>query len=72
MLFRSYRLIKALLRAGGEEIGRNHEMVYVSFPVISGEQRELRAVQQGLAIYSARHPEEGGTTNGLYARWAEN
>ncbi len=65
----TYRLIRALLRAGGEEIGRSHEMVYVSFPVVGGEQRELKAVQQGLAIYSARHPEEGGTENGLFARW---
>lgn len=66
----AYRLIRALLRAGGQEIGRSHQMVYVSFPVVGGDQQELKAVQQGLAIYSARHPEEGGTDNGLYARWA--
>mgnify|MGYP003333926427 CR=1 FL=1 len=66
----TYRLIKALSRAGGKEIGRSHNMAYVSFPVEAGKQRELKSVQHGLSIYSAKHPEDGGTENGLYARWS--
>jgi hypothetical protein len=30
---------------------------------------ELESLNKRLSIYSARHPEEGGTDNGLYARW---
>ena len=64
------RLIKTLLRAGGKELGRSHSSVYVSFPVTGNvDQSELQSVQKGIAVYSARHPEQGGTDNGLYARW---
>jgi hypothetical protein len=64
------RLIKALIRGGGKEFGRKHNSVYVSFPVTGNvNQSELRAINNGLAIYSAQHPEFGGTQNGLYARW---
>jgi hypothetical protein len=65
------RLISALLRAGGQELGKKPNFVYVSFPVgANADRTELQSIQKGIAIYSARHPEEGGTPNGLYARWA--
>ncbi|MEY4331823.1 MAG: hypothetical protein RLZZ196_561 [Bacteroidota bacterium] len=65
------RLIRAVIRAGGKEFGRKHNSVYVSFPVSSNaDKSELQSLQRGLQIYSARHPEEGGTQNGLYARWS--
>lgn len=64
------RLIRALNRADGQELGRNQDFVYVSFPVgVNADKGELQSIQKGIAIYSAQHPEEGGTTNGLYARW---
>jgi GNAT superfamily N-acetyltransferase len=64
------RLISSLLKAGGQEIGKNPDFVYVSFPVgANADQNELQALQKGITIYSARHPEDGGTQNGLYARW---
>ena len=64
------RLISALLRAGGQEIGETSPFVYVSFPVgANADKTELQSIQKGISIYSARHPEDGGTTNGLYARW---
>lgn len=64
------RLIRALNRADGQEIGRNQDFVYVSFPVgANADKGELQSIQKGIAIYSAQHPEEGGTPNGLYARW---
>jgi hypothetical protein len=64
------RLISALLRAGGQEIGESSPFVYVSFPVgANADRTELQSIQKGISIYSARHPEEGGTSNGLYARW---
>jgi hypothetical protein len=65
------RLISALLRAGGQELGKKPNFVYVSFPVgANADRTELQSIQKGISIYSARHPEEGGTSNGLYARWA--
>jgi hypothetical protein len=65
------RLISALLRAGGQELGENSPFVYVSFPVgANADRTELQSIQKGIGIYSARHPEEGGTANGLYAQWA--
>jgi len=65
------RLIGALLRGDGKVIGKNPNFVYVSFPVgANADQTELQSIQKGIAIYSARHPEEGGTDNGLYAQWA--
>lgn len=64
------RLISSLLKAGGQEIGKNPDFVYVSFPVgANADQNELQALQKGMSIYSSRHPEDGGTQNGLYARW---
>ena len=65
------RLIGALLRAGGQELGNDGLLyAYVSFPVTGNvNRRELQALQKGIAIYSAHHPEEGGISNGLYARW---
>jgi hypothetical protein len=64
------RLISALLRAGGQELGETPPFVYVSFPVgANADKTELQSIQKGISIYSARHPEDGGTTNGLYARW---
>jgi hypothetical protein len=64
------RLISSLLKAGGQEIGKTPHFVYVSFPVgANADQNELQALQKGITIYSARHPEDGGTQNGLYARW---
>jgi hypothetical protein len=64
------RLISALLRAGGQEIGETSPFVYVSFPVgANADRTELQSIQKGIALYSARHPEDGGTSNGLYARW---
>jgi len=64
------RLISSLLKAGGQEIGKTPDFVYVSFPVgANANQNELQALQKGMAIYSSRHPEDGGTQNGLYARW---
>jgi hypothetical protein len=64
------RVIRALIKAGGEELGRSHSSVYVSFPVGSNaDKSELQSIQKGLAIYSRLHPEDGGTDNGLYARW---
>lgn len=64
------RLISALLRGGAQEIGETSPFVYVSFPVgANADQTELQSIQKGISIYSARHPEEGGTSNGLYARW---
>jgi hypothetical protein len=64
------RLISSLLKAGGQEIGKKSGFVYVSFPVgANADQNELQALQKGMSIYSSRHPEDGGTQNGLYARW---
>lgn len=64
------RVIRALIKAGGEELGRSHSSVYVSFPVGSNaDKSELQSIQKSLAIYSRLHPEDGGTDNGLYARW---
>ena len=64
------RLISSLLKAGGQEIGKKSDFVYVSFPVgTNADQTELQAIQKGISIYSARHPEDGGTEHGLYARW---
>jgi hypothetical protein len=65
------RLIGSLLKAGGQEIGKHSDFVYVSFPVgANADQTELQAIQKGISIYSARHPEDGGPQHGLYARWA--
>jgi hypothetical protein len=65
------KLISSLLKAGGQEIGKKSDFVYVSFPVgANADQTELQSIQKGISIYSARHPEEGGTGHGLYARWA--
>ncbi len=65
------RLISSLLKAGGQEIGETSPFVYVSFPVgANADRTELQSIQKGIALYSARHPEDGGTTNGLYAQWA--
>jgi len=36
----------------------------------NADQTELQAIQKGIAIYSTRHPEDGGPHHGLYARWA--
>ena len=64
------RLISALVRAGGQELGESSPFVYVSFPVGANvDKTELQSIQKGISIYSARHPEDGGTSNGLYARW---
>ena len=64
------RLISSLLKAGAQEIGKKSGFVYVSFPVgANADQNELQALQKGMSIYSSRHPEDGGTQNGLYARW---
>lgn len=64
------RLISSLLQAGGQVLGEKSPFVYISFPVgNNADQTELQAVQKGIAIYSARHPEDGGTEHGLYARW---
>jgi hypothetical protein len=35
----------------------------------NADQTELQSIKKGIAIYSARHQEEGGTSNGLYAQW---
>jgi hypothetical protein len=65
------RLIGALSKAGGQVLGKTSDFVYVSFPVgANADQTELQSIQKGIAIYSARHPEEGGTGHGLYARWS--
>jgi hypothetical protein len=64
------RLIGALLRGDGQVIGKDPDFVYVSFPVgANADQTELQSIKKGIAIYSARHQEEGGTSNGLYAQW---
>jgi len=64
------RLIGLLLKAGGQEIGKKSDFVYVSFPVgANADQNELQSIQKGISIYSARHPEDGGPQHGLYARW---
>jgi hypothetical protein len=64
------RLISSLLQAGGQMLGEKSSFVYVSFPVgANADKTELQAVQKGISIYSARHPEDGGTPHGLYARW---
>jgi hypothetical protein len=65
------RLISSLLKAGGQVLGEKSDFVYVSFPVgANADKTELQAVQKDISIYSARHPEDGGTPHGLYARWA--
>jgi hypothetical protein len=62
--------IKALLRVGGGEIGGDQHSTYIAFPVTTDVGRgELASLRKVLNIYSARHPEEGGTDNGLFARW---
>jgi hypothetical protein len=64
-------IIKAIRRVGGQEIGSDQFFTYLAFPVTGNvDRRELTSLNKKLAIYSARHPEEGGTTNGLFARWA--
>jgi hypothetical protein len=64
------RLIGALLRGDGKVIGKDSHFAWVSFPVgANADQTELQSIQKGIAIYSARHQEAGGTDNGLYARW---
>jgi hypothetical protein len=63
-------IIKAVRRVGGREIGSDQIFTYLAFPVTGNVDRgELASLNKKLAIYSARHPEEGGTTNGLFARW---
>ena len=63
-------LIKALRKVGGQELGGDRMFTYVGFPVTGNADRgELQSLNKKLSIYSARHPEEGGTSNGLYARW---
>jgi hypothetical protein len=63
-------IIKAVRRVGGREIGSDQILTYIAFPVTGNVDRgELESLHRKLAIYSARHPEEGGTTNGLFARW---
>ena len=67
------RLIKILKRINAEIIGRKRGQIILGFPVIGGPNgKELQSVNRGLQLYSARHPEEGGTDNGLYARWTGN
>ena len=64
------RLIKILKKIDAKTLGRRAGQIILSFPVTGGPQgRELQSVNRGLQLYSARHPEEGGTDNGLYARW---
>jgi hypothetical protein len=63
-------IIKAVRRVGGREIGSDQIFTYLAFPVTGNVDRgELASLNKKLAIYSARHPEEGGITNGLFARW---
>ncbi len=62
--------IRAVLRVGGQEIGSDQHDTYLAFPVTGNVNRgELEALHKKLAVYSARHPGEGGTMNGLFARW---
>jgi len=62
--------IKALLLVGGQEIGGDQHSTYIAFPVTTDVGRgELASLRKVLNIYSARHPEEGSTQNGLFARW---
>jgi hypothetical protein len=64
-------IIKAVRRVGGREIGSDQFFTYLAFPVTGNVDRgELASLNKKLSIYSARHPEEGGTMNGLFARWA--
>jgi ribosomal protein S18 acetylase RimI-like enzyme len=63
------RTIGRLLRVGGQEIGQNSTYTYVRFPVQADSARGELKAPNGLSIYSARHPEQGGTDRGLYARW---
>jgi hypothetical protein len=63
-------IITSLRRVGGQELGGDNILTYVGFPVTGNVNRnELESLNKRLSIYSARHPEEGGTDNGLYARW---
>ena len=65
--------IRAVLRVGGREIGSDQHNTYLAFPVTGNVNRgELEALHKKLAIYGTRHPEEGGTMNGLFARWIGN
>ena len=53
-------IIRAVRRAGGQEIGSDQHNTYLAFPVTGNVDRgELQALHKKLAIYSARHPEEG-------------
>jgi len=64
------RLIRALKKVDGKEIGKDKMFAYISYPVgVDADRSELAALRKALNIYSARHPEEGGTDNGLFARW---
>jgi len=69
-------LVNMLKKKKVEPIGsvrdpnNDYAFVYLSFPIGPDDKRnELRALTRKLKIYSADHPEFGGTTNGLYARW---
>jgi len=63
-------IIRAVLRVGGREIGGDQHSTYLAFPVTGNADRgELKSLHKKLAIYSALHPDEGGTLNGLFARW---
>ena len=61
------RLIKILKRINAEIIGRKRGQIILGFPVIGGPNgKELQSVNRGLQLYGAKHPDEGGTDNGLY------
>lgn len=67
------KLIKILKRINAQIIGRKRGQIILGFPVIGGPNgKELQSVNRGLQLYSAKHPDEGGTDNGLYARWTGN
>jgi len=64
------RLIRLLKKGDAEVLGRKGGRITISVPVSgAGKSQELKSLIQGIQIYSAKHPEEGGTDNGLYARW---
>jgi 8-oxo-dGTP pyrophosphatase MutT (NUDIX family) len=52
----------------GQEIGSNQHSTYLAFPVVV-RAGELQPPRRNLSIYSNKHPEEGGTHNGLFAKW---
>ena len=64
------RVIKILKKINAQVMGKPRGYVVLSFPVVGGPNgKELQSVSRGLQIYSSKYPEDGGTDNGLYARW---